>query len=145
MFEFGEKVLFLPLAPARRGDFGERFDCGMYLACRSFDGQAYIGTPSRVIRCRTVRQLSAEERWDKEFVLSIKGAPWYPDGERAGDVNIRVDLPEARGDREAHPPDIYPPIIPRRMRFTREMFERFRPMFGLPCHSDRSLVPCKPL
>ena len=35
----------------------------------------------------------------KEFVLSIKGTPWSPDGERAGDVNIRVDLAEARGDR----------------------------------------------
>ena len=78
-----------------------------------------------MIRCRTVRQLSAEERWDKEFVLSIKGTPWSPDGERAGDVNIRVDLPEAPGDRGAHPPDIDPPIIPRRMRLTREMFERF--------------------
>ena len=42
-----------------------------------------------------------------------------------GDVNIRVDLPEARGDRGAHPPDIDPPIIPRTMRLTREMFERF--------------------
>ena len=41
----------------------------------------------------------AQERWDTEFVLSIKGTPWSPDGERAGDVNIRVDLPEARGDR----------------------------------------------
>ena len=125
VYELGEKVLFLPLAPARRGDFGARFDYGIYLGCRSFDGQAYIGTPSGVIRCRTVRQLSAEERWDKEFVLSIKGTPWSPDGERAGDVNIRVDLPEARGDRGAHPPDIDPPIIPRRMRLTREMFERF--------------------
>ena len=28
-----------------------------------------------------------------EFVLSIKGTPCSPDGERAGDVNIRVDLP----------------------------------------------------
>ena len=46
-----------------------------------------------------MRQLSAEERWDKEFVLSIKGTPWSPDGERDGDVNICVDLPEARGDR----------------------------------------------
>ena len=51
--------------------------------------------------------------------------PWSPDGERAGDVNIRVDLPEARGDRGVHPPGIDPPIIPRRMRLTREMFERF--------------------
>ena len=43
----------------------------------------------------------------------------------AGDANIRVDLPEARGDRGANPPDIDPPIIPRRLRLTREMFERF--------------------
>ena len=108
-YVFCEKVLFLPLA------------LWIYLACRSFDGQAYIGTPSGVIRYRTVRQLSAKGRWNQEFV----GNPWSPDGERAGDVNIRVDLPEARGDRGAHPPDIDPPIIPRRMRLSREMLERF--------------------
>ena len=122
--ELGEKVLFLPLAPARRGDFGARFDCGIYLGCRSFDGQAYIGTPSGVIICRTVRQLSAQERWDTEFVLSIKEPRGLQTSERAGDVNIRVDLPEAGGDRGAHPPDVDPPI-PRRVRLTREMFERF--------------------
>ena len=68
----------------------------MDLGCRSFDGQAYVGTPSGVIRCRTVRQLSAQERWDTEFVLSIKGTPWSPDGECARDVNILVDLPAQR-------------------------------------------------
>ena len=148
VYELGEKVLFLPLAPARRGDFGARFDYGIYLGCRSFDGQAYIGTPSGVIRCRTVRHLSAEERWDKEFVLSIKGTPWSPDGERAGDVNIRVGLPEARGDRGAHPPDIDPPIIPRRIRLTREMFERFGLRAQcLGCRAIRTGVeyPAKPL
>ena len=36
-----------------------------------------------------------------------------------------MDLPEARGDRGAHPPDIDPPVIPKRMRLTREMFQRF--------------------
>ena len=39
--------------------------------------------------------------------------------------NIRVDLPEAGGDRSARPPDVDPPVIPRRMRLTWEMFERF--------------------
>ena len=77
-----------------------------------------------MIRCRTVRELSAQER-DTEFLLSIKATPWSPDGERAGYVNIRVDLPEAGGDRGVHPPNIDAPIIPRRMRLTREMFERF--------------------
>ena len=85
--ELGEKVLCSGL-PRR-----------LWRKVRILDGQVYIGTPSGVIRCSTVRQLSAEERWDKEFVLSIKGFPWSPDGERAGDVNIRVDLPESGGDR----------------------------------------------
>ena len=31
VYELGEKVLFLPLAPARRGDFGARFDYGNLL------------------------------------------------------------------------------------------------------------------
>ena len=51
--------------------------------------------------------------------------PWSPDGERAGDANIRLDLLEAGGDRGAHPPDVDPPSITRRMRLTKEMFVRF--------------------
>ena len=39
LYELGEKVLFFPLAPARLG--GARFDNGIYLGIRSFDGQAY--------------------------------------------------------------------------------------------------------
>ena len=44
---------------------------------------------------------------------------------RARHVNIRVDLPWPGDDKGAHPPDIDPPIIQRRMRLRREMFERF--------------------
>ena len=66
-YELGEKVLFLPHALGRREDFGSRFDYGIYSACRSHDGQAHVGTSSGVIRCRTVRQLSAEKRWDGDF------------------------------------------------------------------------------
>ena len=40
--------------------------------------------------------------------------------------NIRVD-PEARSDRGVHPSDVDPPIIPRRICLTKEMFERFGP------------------
>ena len=79
--------------PARRGDYGARSDFGIYLGCRSLDGQAPVGTPSGVISCRTVRQVSAGERWDGEYVHNIKGTVWSPYGERARDVNIRVDLP----------------------------------------------------
>ena len=61
VYELGEKVLFLPLALARRGDFGARFGYGIYLGCRSFDGQAYVGTSSGVIRCRTVLRRDATQ------------------------------------------------------------------------------------
>ena len=61
----------------------------------------------------------------KSSSRAFKGTPRSPDGERAGDVNIRVGLPGAGGDGVAHPPGIDPPIIPRSMRLTREMFGRF--------------------
>ena len=119
------KSLFVPLAPARRGDFGARFDHGIYLGCRSFDGQAYIVTPSEVIRCRTVRQLSAQEMGHRiraqhqrypralqtESVLEMSTSVW---------ISLRAEMTEAciRQILTAS-------MIPRRMRLTREMFERF--------------------
>ena len=42
--ELSEKDLFLPLALARRGDFGVRFDYGVYLGCRPFDAQGHWNT-----------------------------------------------------------------------------------------------------
>ena len=140
------RVLFLLFSLARRVNFVARFDYGIYRGCRSFDGQAYFGTPSGVIRCRAVQLLSVQERWDTEFVLGIEETQWSPDAERAGDVNICVDLREAGADKKAHAPDIEPPDTPRRMRLTREMFERFgltTQCFGLPCHSNRNWVPFK--
>ena len=53
------------------------------------------------------------------------GTPWSLDGERVGDVNIRVGLLGARGDRGARPPDVDPPVMPRSMRLTSEVFECF--------------------
>ena len=104
-----------------------------------------LDLPSSVIRCRTVRQLSAEERWDKEFVLSIKGTPWSPDGERGRRRQHPCGSPPRLEAMEAaHPPDIDTPIIPRRTRLTKEVFGEVlshRPMLGMPCHSHRSWAP----
>ena len=57
---------------------------------------------------------------------NIKGTPFSTDGKRAGDVNIRVDFFEARGERGAHPPDTAPPVNIKRLRFARELFDEFR-------------------
>ena len=46
------------------------------------------------------------------------------EGERAGDVNIRVDLPEAGGDRGVHPPDtIFAKMITVLTRYRPIVFE----------------------
>ena len=121
VYELGEKVLFLPLAPARQGDFGARF--------RLWDLPRL-----QIIRWPGVHwnTLRTDQMQDSATVqCSAMGHriraehQRTPDGERAGHIGIRVDLPEARGDRGVHPPEKDPPIIPRRMRLTREMFERF--------------------
>ena len=56
LHELGDKVMFLSVALARRGDLGVRLDYGIYLRFRSLDARACVGTPSGGIRCRTVRQ-----------------------------------------------------------------------------------------
>ena len=59
---------------------------------------------------------------------------------RAGDVNIRVDLPEARGRQIlTHQSQENAPHL----RDVREVWSHC-PMFGLPCHSNGNWVPGKP-
>ena len=100
VYEFGEKVLFSLPAPTRRGDFGARFDYGIYLGSRPINGQAYVGTLSGVISCRTVRQLSAQERWDTEFVLSIEGTPHNATMQTWPILTVTGGDPESRLERK---------------------------------------------
>ena len=147
VYQLREKVLFLPLAPARRGDFGARFDYGIYLSCRTFYGQAYVGTPSGVIRCRTVRQLSAQDRWDKEFVVSTKGTPRPRQTESVPEMSTSVWISlklEATGVRirqilthQSSPGEC------ASLGDVREVWSHC-PMSRMPCHSNRDWVPGKP-
>ena len=123
MYELGEKVLFLHLARARRGEFGARFDYEIYMGCRSFDGQPHVGTPSGVIRCRTVRQRSAQDRWDTESVLSIKALRRLQkrsvtEMSTSAWISLRLEVTGVRIRRI-----LTHLSSPRRMRLAREMFE----------------------
>ena len=37
-----------------------------------------VGTEKGVIKCRTVRRMPEEQRWNKELVPNMKGSPWEP-------------------------------------------------------------------
>ena len=100
-------------APARRRDFGARFDCGIFFGCRPFDGQVHIGTPSGSIRCRTVRHVNAQERWDTESCWASKEPrALQMEGCAGMSTSVQISLRlEVTGVR--YTPDIDPPIIPK--------------------------------
>ena len=94
IFHVGEKVLYLPLKPARDGDYGAKFEYGVYLGCMNSNGQAIIGTASGTLRCRTVKPLAENLKWDADFARAIQGTPWDPRAQQADEgIGIRIDMP----------------------------------------------------
>ena len=80
LFPFGEKVLFKPLK--KTGDLKNslqpKFRFAFYLGSRSRSGEHFVGTPEGVVRCRDVRRLTDDKRWDLDGLKAVKGALWAP-------------------------------------------------------------------
>jgi hypothetical protein len=80
LLPFGEKVLFKPLK--KTGDLKNslqpRFRFAFSLGSRSRSGEHFVGTPEGVVRCRDVRRLTEDKRWDLDGLKAVKGAPWAP-------------------------------------------------------------------
>ena len=80
MAEFGESVLYLPLdrkshpIPAPEAKFQE----GIWLGLDQRTEEVIIGTPSGIVKCRSVRRRPEPERWNTDAVLAIRGTPWEP-------------------------------------------------------------------
>ena len=79
MAEFGS-VLYLPLhrkshpIPAPEAKFQE----GIWLGLDQRTEEVIIGTPSGIVKCRSVRRRPEPERWNTDAVLAIRGTPWEP-------------------------------------------------------------------
>ena len=75
---FGEIVLYLPLqtAAGNKGEPAKKH--GIWLGTIERTEEAFIGIARGVVKCRTVNRLSTDDRWDKDMVLGMQGAPWEP-------------------------------------------------------------------
>ncbi len=93
---FGEKVLYLPLRTAEiHKDKGEpNMFHGIWLGSNARTEEISIGTKAGIVKCRTVKRLPEEEKWDFELFSQVQGVPWRPVPGVQGDhvpVEIRSD------------------------------------------------------
>ena len=119
ILEFGEKILYKPLAPKStskeiKNKMEPRFIEGVWLGITT-DGKEHVVGPSEgVVRARTVKRRPYSERWSIEDVKSIKGIPARPnpeDGSTTIPIRIRI-----QGDiLEETPPEGHEPVRRRLM------------------------------
>ena len=78
--EFGECVWFMPLDlkshPVSTPDC--RFQDGVWLGVDQRTSETIIGTPSGVVKSRTIKRKLEETRWEADEILGIEGVPWSP-------------------------------------------------------------------
>ena len=91
LVEFGERVYFVPLRPggARQAKLDPKWQDGAFISIRDRSDEMLIMTPSGVYKTRNVRRRPESERWDFEFLTTLKGTPWNPNpavGEMAADA-----------------------------------------------------------
>ena len=101
LVEFGERVCFMPIRPggARQAKLDPKWQDGAFIGIRDRSDEMLIMTTSGVYKTRNVRRRPELERWDFEFLMTLKGTPWNPNpaaGEMAADAlpaDMAVPMP----------------------------------------------------
>ena len=103
--EVGESILYKPLST--KGDSVDkleaRFEEGIWLGVESRTGEIRVGTPSGVVKSRTIRRRIEAERWNAAAAQEITGTPWNPSPRvQARTGSAVIDVPgQAHGDPDA--------------------------------------------
>ena len=138
---FGECIQYRPAGNTRaRGKLQSMLCEGIYLGKTHTSGECIIGTKDGIIKARDVYRKSMDERYNQNLLKLIRGTPWKttPQNEVEGEEvpEFRVVNPgepqqgqHAEQDGEA---------MPRRVKITREVLERFGYTSGCPgCNNTR--------
>ena len=73
---YGETIMYLPLQTVACSKGEPIKKQGVWLGTIERTEEVTVGTKRGVVKCRTVNRLAANERWDKDMVLGMKGVPW---------------------------------------------------------------------
>ena len=67
--------------------------------------KAVIAVDEGVVKCRTVRRVKEEDKWNVERVKAVKGRPRAPDPNKEGDdrIPVSVHIPQAQGQPPQEP------------------------------------------
>ena len=86
-------MLYLPMKSAAHtpAKTEERFKEGVFLGVRFRSDEIIIGTDIGVLKARTIKRLTEDQQWDRDFVRRLQGTPKQPDPRVQSD-NIRASL-----------------------------------------------------
>ena len=78
LVEFRERVHFMPirLGGAKQAKLDPKWQDGAFIGIRDRSDEMLIITTIRVYKTRNVRRRPKLERWDFEFLMTLKGTPW---------------------------------------------------------------------
>ena len=76
--DFGERVHYLPLDRKHGASHSPdvRYEEGIWLGLVMKSQEVIIGTPSGVVRARSVKRRPEDVRWSADEVMKIVGTPW---------------------------------------------------------------------
>ena len=101
ILEFEENVMWLRPDLLVRDKMESRWEpSGIFVGVRVESSELIILTHKGAIKVRAYRRKPEEERWDKEFMMSVKGLPWEPvPGSKSLEIRARY-RPEDEGGKE---------------------------------------------
>ena len=75
---FREKVMYLPFktAASHSQQLQPRMKEGIWLGVIDRIEETIIGTEKGVVKCRTIGRFPEKQRWDKDRITALQGAPW---------------------------------------------------------------------
>ena len=97
---FGETVLGKECTSERGPKLEDGFVRGVWLGRATHGGEHLLGTQEGVVRCRTIKRRAAEESFDLQTLLVMRGAPWNVHGGRTVEDCRQLDQeskPTVRG------------------------------------------------
>ena len=104
--EFGETVMHrIQKKPEKLSGLETRWEPGVWLGISSRTNEAVIAVDEGVVKCRTVRRVKEEDKWNVERVKAVKGRPRAPDPNKEGDdrIPVSVHIPQAQGQPPQEP------------------------------------------